>query len=249
MTHGADPVILVHGAWQGSWVWADFMPLLEAVGLSSHAVDLPGNGADDTPMQDVNLDLYVRHLGELIDAIGRPVSLVGHSGGGAVCTAVAEAFADKVSRIAYVAGMMLPSGMTFGDMLSRERAAERGLLGIGPFLQWSPDRTVSTVPPDAGARIFLNDVPPETALRHARHLTPQAEAGRAVAVGWTAERVGRLPRLYVECSRDLSIAPELQRRMQDLVPGAVRVMLDAGHAPHVSAPGELAEVLIPFLQE
>ena len=249
MTHGADPVILVHGAWQGSWVWADFVPLLEAVGLSSHAVDLPGNGADDTPMQDVNLDLYVRHLGELIDAIGRPVSLVGHSGGGAVCTAVAEAFADKVSRIAYVAGMMLPSGMTFGDMLSRERAAERGLLGIGPFLQWSPDRTVSTVPPDAGARIFLNDVPPEIALRHARHLTPRPRQvarspsgglrkGSAGCRGFTSNAAG-----IFRLRRNSSVACRIW------FPALSEVMLDAGHAPHVSAPGELAEVLIPFLQE
>ena len=43
-----DPVILIHGAWQGSWVWARFTPYLEAAGLAAHAVDLPGNGVDGT---------------------------------------------------------------------------------------------------------------------------------------------------------------------------------------------------------
>ena len=43
-----DPVILIHGAWQGSWVWARLTPYLHAAGFDAHAVDLPGNGVDGT---------------------------------------------------------------------------------------------------------------------------------------------------------------------------------------------------------
>ena len=127
--------------------------------------------------------------------------------------------------------------------------SENGLLGIGPYLDWSADRTVSSVPPEAGARIFLNDMDYETALAGARNLTPQAEPGRALATGWTRARFGRLPRLYIECSRDLTVLPVMQQRMQDLVPGARRAVLDVAHAPHISAPDALAAVLVPFLAE
>jgi len=244
----AETVVLVHGAWQGSWVWTRFVPWLQAAGLRAVAVDLPGNGADGTPPETASLDRYVAHVGAIVAAQPGPVALVGHSGGGVVATAVAERYRERVERVAYVAGMMLPPGMGFGDVLADMKAAENGLLGIGPHLVWSHDRRVSTVPVEAAADIFLNDVPRDEALRLARGLTPQGEAGRAIATAWTPQRFGTLPRLYVECAHDRSVLLPVQRRMQALVPGAARVTLDADHAPHVSQPRRLAEVLIPFLK-
>jgi len=40
---------LIHGAWQGAWVWQKLTPLIEAAGHAAVAVDLPGDGHDDTP--------------------------------------------------------------------------------------------------------------------------------------------------------------------------------------------------------
>ena len=50
--------VLIHGAWQGAWAWQRVVPLLEAEGHRAVAVDLPGNGADDTPPGDVTTMLY-----------------------------------------------------------------------------------------------------------------------------------------------------------------------------------------------
>jgi pimeloyl-ACP methyl ester carboxylesterase len=59
-----DPVILIHGAWQGSWVWDRIIPTLaRSAGITSVAIDLPGNGTDGTKAADVSLDLYVDPLG------------------------------------------------------------------------------------------------------------------------------------------------------------------------------------------
>ncbi|MFN3548118.1 MAG: alpha/beta fold hydrolase [Mesorhizobium sp.] len=244
----AATVILIHGAWQGSWVWSRLVPLLEGARLRAIAVDLPGNGADGSPPETASLERYVDHVGAVIAAGSGPVALVGHSGGGVVATAVAERYCEGVERVAYVAGMMLPPGVGFGDVLSDMKAAEQGLLGIGPHLAWSPDRRVSSVPVEAAADIFLNDMPRDEALRLAEGLTPQGEGGRAISSVWTPARFGSLPRLYVECADDRSVMLPVQRRMQALVPGAARVTLDAGHAPHVSQPARLAEVLAPFLK-
>ncbi len=243
----ADPVILIHGAWQGSWVWNRLTPLLERAGLTVHAVDLPGNGANGEPPEVASMERYLHHLDGVLQRIGGKASLVGHSGGGIVATAFAERHAPHVPRVAYIAGMMLPPAMSFGDLLTRERARDRGLLGIGPFLEWPKRGDVSRVPPEHGAAIFLNDIEPGEALKLASNLTPQGENGRRLVAHWTPERFGKVQRLYVECLRDLSVVPELQRRMQELVPGALRVTLDAGHAPHVSAPSRTAAALIDFL--
>ncbi|MDN2584190.1 alpha/beta fold hydrolase [Aquibium sp. ELW1220] len=244
----AGTVVLIHGAWQGSWVWTRLAPRLEAAGLAAVAVDLPGNGADGTPPETASLDRYVAHVGAIVAAQSGPVALVGHSGGGVVATAVAERFCERVERVAYVAGMMLPPGMGFGDVLNDMKAAEKGLLGIGPHLVWSPDGRVSSVPVEAAADVFLNELPRDEALRLAKGLTPQGEGGRAISTAWTPQRFGTLPRLYVECVHDRSVLLPVQRRMQDLVPGAARVTLDADHAPHVSHPRRLADALVPFLK-
>ena len=240
--------ILIHGAWQGSWVWRDFASLLERAGIMPHAIDLPGNGTDDTPMNEVGIGCYIDHVVSVIDRLDGDILIIAHSGGGVVGTGVGEARSERIGAVAYIAGMMLPSDMHFGHVLVQERAEERGLLGIGPHLEWSKDGLVSSVPAEAGARIFLNDMPFAVALEGAGQLTPQAEPGRALKTRWTEDRFGTIPRIYVECVQDLSVMQPIQQAMQKLVPGAERILLDAGHAPHISQPQKLADVLIPALE-
>lgn len=239
--------VLIHGAWQGSWVWRDFAPLLEASGIMPHAIDLPGNGADDTPLNAVSLDLYLDHVAALIDSLDGDIIIIAHSGGGVVGTALGERYPDRIKAIAYIAGMMLPSDWHFGHVLDAEQAQTKGWLGIGPYLKWSEDKSVSSVPPEAGAKIFLNDMPFDLALEGTKNLTPQAEPGRALQTHWTAERFGTIPRIYVECAQDLSVLQPIQQAMQKLVPGAVNITLDTGHAPHVSQPQVLSDALLPVL--
>lgn len=242
-----DPVVLIHGAWAGAWVWERLIPLLEEAGLEAVAVDLPGNGTDATPPAAVTLDRYVAHVADAIARLGRPASLVAHSGGGVVASAVAEAAPERVARIAYVAGMMLPDGMGFSDLVAQALAAHPEAAGIGPHLDWSGDRLTSRVPEAAARALFFQDCPEDDARSAAARLTPQPEGGRAVRAALTAARFGRMPRLYVEALADRAVVPALQGRMCALVPGAIRVALPTGHAPQLSRPHRLADALLPFL--
>ena len=240
MTGDYDSVALIHGAWQGAWAWERLTPLLRRAGLSVLAVDLPRG--------EVSLADYLDHIGGRIARLDGKVSLVGHSGGGMVATAAAEAFCERVARVAYVAGMMLPSGMTFAQLresMAEEVGAAPGVVGE---LIWSADGQTSRVPAPAARAIFYHDCPPDLAAAAAQKLTPQHEGGRALQVSWTAERFGALPRLYVEATEDRSLPLALQRRMQALTPGAEVMSLPTGHAPQLSAPETLAQALIPFLQ-
>lgn len=244
----SDPVVLIHGAWQGSWAWEAFVPLLAARGLEVHAADLPGNGGDDIDPREVSLDLYLGYFDRLLTQIGRPVSIVGHSGGGIVASAVAEAFFEQVTRVAYVAGMMLPSGVSFGEVQAEIDGPGAMPSGVTSELAWSADARVSSVPRAAATAILFSDCSPELAASAAARLTPQGEGGRAIRVTTTPERFGRLPRLYVEATEDRSVLLAAQRRMQQLVPGATVISLPTGHAPQVSAPQLLADAMAPFLQ-
>ncbi len=242
-----DPVLLVHGAWQGSWAWERFTPYLREAGLTGHAVDLPGNGVDGSDPADVTFEACLQHVNGIVRALGRPVSLVGHSGGGLLITALAERWPECVARLIYVVGMMLPDGTSFESLARAVQKDHPEASGIWPYLEWSADRKVSRVPADAAMSIFLSDCPEADAAAAAAKLTPQGEGGRAVTTPTTSERYGRIPRLYVEALHDRSVILPVQRAMQARAPGALVVSLPTGHAPQFSAPASLAEAIIPFL--
>jgi pimeloyl-ACP methyl ester carboxylesterase len=242
-----DPVILVHGAWQGSWAWARFVPYLAAAGFISHAIDLPGNGADGSDPADVTFEACLQHVYGIVDAFGRPASLIGHSGGGLLITAFAERWPASVSRLVYIAGMMLPGGESFEEIVKSISAQHPEAIGIWPHLGWSRDRLISRVPAEAAIDFFLQDCPNEDAAAAVAQLTPQGEGGRAVTTPATAERYGRIPRLYVEALEDRSVVLPVQRAMQARAPGALVVSMSTGHTPQFSSPAGLAKAIIPFL--
>jgi len=243
----ADPVVLIHGAWAGSWVWDRLLPFMDAAGLKSHPIDLPGNGSDLLDPALVNFEDYLDHVYGVAGTLARPMSLVAHSGGGNVATAFAERWPNLVSRIVYVAGIMLPNGMSFVDVVAMAVPDHPDAVGVNPATVFSPDSRVTHVPPVAAVAHFFNDCDADDALRAARRLTPQGEGGRAIVMHTTAERFGRIPRLYVEALNDKSVILPVQRLMQNLSPGAQVATLPTGHAPQYSAPAQLAAAIIPFL--
>jgi pimeloyl-ACP methyl ester carboxylesterase len=236
-------MVLIHGAWQGSWSWEQLLPHLRLRGWHTHAVDLPGNGRDDTPPEEVSLALYVDYLQQLLDKIGEPVVVVAHSGGGVVASQLAEARPGQISALVYVAGMMLPDGVGFASLVREYSAVRPDTLGIGPHLEWSGDRMSSRVPEDAARNIFFHDCPIALAGAAVKRLSPQSERGRAIAPRLTEENYGRVPRIYVETSKDRSVVPRLQRRMQGLCPGARRLSIDTGHVPQLVEPALLAQLI------
>ena len=62
----------------------------ESAGHTVIAVDLPGDGSDDTPPEDVTTMRYAERAAALIDQTAEPVIVVGHSMGGTVAAQVSE---------------------------------------------------------------------------------------------------------------------------------------------------------------
>ncbi|WP_321886918.1 alpha/beta fold hydrolase [Paraburkholderia bannensis] len=254
MTRAAG-MLLIHGAWQGAWAWDAWLAPMRARGWDPHALDLPGNGADparDAVLGEITLDTYVEAVRGQLDRFDGPCVIVAHSGAGVIASQVAEAVPERVAAIVYVAGMMLPSGMGYGELVEAASAEVENASGIAPYLVWSDDgrvSRVSRVPADAALAIFLHDCPPDAARRAASLLTAQAEGGRALVATLSAARFGRVPRVYVEATRDRSVLLPLQRRMQALVPGARVRTLECGHVPQLAQPDALARIVCETLAE
>ncbi|NHN83404.1 alpha/beta fold hydrolase [Acetobacter musti] len=245
-----DPLLLIHDAWQGAWVWDAFLDALsrrDGGRREAIAVDLPGNGADGTPPGSASLTAYLDHLDRVIADLGRPFSIVAHSGGGVVASALAERHPDLVRRLVYVAGMMLPSETGFTEIVGHLLPADPAAAGITPWLDWPAKGEISVVPPEVAVAFFLQDYPAALAVPASRRFTPQGEQGRALTARLTPERFGRIPRLYVQATQDRSVTLPLQKLMCELLPGAVIRSVDTGHAPHIVAPEVLLDAILPFL--
>jgi pimeloyl-ACP methyl ester carboxylesterase len=236
-------VLLVHGAWQGSWSWQRFIPHIEARGWRATAIDLPGNGTDDTPPQAVTLDLYVEHVVAIAERLDGPLTVVGHSGGGVVASQVGEAIPDRIGCLVYLAGMMLPNGIGFADIVGTLIGQQPDAVGIGRHLVWSEGRVTSAIPPEAAIEIFYHDCDAADARWAAERLTHQPERSRSAKPRLSTARYGSIPRIYVEAAFDRSVVPAAQHMMQRLSPGAMRLAIATGHAPQLAQPERLADLL------
>ena len=242
-------LVLVHGAWQGRWSFAAWTPMLEAAGWHVHAVDLPGNGWGPQGQAPASLAHYTTHVTGLVASLGRPAVVLGHSGGGITASQVAEALPDRVPALVYLAGMMLPSGVSYADLVQRVAAADpfADLAGIAPFLDHDPATDTTTVRPEGALACFVHDCDPAAARDAVALLRPQPESGRRMVNRLSSERFGRVPRVYVECSQDRSVTLPMQREMQRLSPGAKRLSMDCGHVPQLAQPERLTRLLVPAL--
>lgn len=240
-------IVLIHGAWQGGWVWADVVPHLTQAGHRCHAVDLPGSAPDLADRADVTFRDQVGFLEDLIAEIDEPVVVIAHSGGGLAASQIAENVPERVAGIVYVAGIMMPDGTRFAEVVDSCKAEEPSAVGVWPYLEHLDG--ISAVPEAAAVEIFFHDGEPEAAARAAAMLTPQSNAARDASPHITGDRFGTVPRIYIEALKDRSVIPFVQRRMQQLVPGAVIRSIDTGHAPMVADAALLSEMLVEAVGE
>lgn len=234
--------VLVHGAWHGSWAWDSIVPRLKAAGHQAIAVDLPGNGRNSTPAKDVTLDLYAETVAKLVDAIPGPVVLVGHSMGGMTVAQTCEFRPDRIALAIYLCAFVLPDGMSvlefYGTYL------EPWMRGAHARVTYDADGLRSSIDPVSAAEVFYHQADRSLAEAAARKLTPQPEGARRSRIHLTPERFGSVPRVYIEARDDHSVHLPLQRQMQKMTPFVATYGLDSDHAPQLSQPESLTDLLL-----
>lgn len=99
--HRATPILFIHGAFAGAWMWETFMPFLAEDGYRSYAVSLRGHGssAGRDHMHWHSIADYVDDVGQVLDWLGEPAVLVGHSMGGFVVQKALERHAAPAAAL------------------------------------------------------------------------------------------------------------------------------------------------------
>ena len=223
----SSPIVLVHGAWGGSWSWERVVPLLEAHGRRAIAVDLPSIDAD--PAEPPGLYDDAAAVRAAIDEAGEPVVLCGHSYGGMVITAAAAGRSD-VEHLVYLCAFQPDAGESLFSLTGNAPAPWIRVLEDGRTI---PDREHSLGTGYA-------DCDEQTRVACIDRLRPQVGRPFTEPVEHAAWR--DIPSTYVICSEDASLPPTLQRTV--FAPRATSsVELAASHSPMHSQPAAVAAIL------
>jgi pimeloyl-ACP methyl ester carboxylesterase len=126
-------LILIPGLWLDGSSWDDVVPVLGQAGHRTHPLTLPGMESRQVDRSGITLRDHVDAVVDVIDSVGQAdeqVVLVGHSGGGAIAHAAADARPDRVARVVYVDAGPLGDGGVINDELPEQN-------GEIPLPDWS----------------------------------------------------------------------------------------------------------------
>ncbi|HEY1177057.1 MAG TPA: alpha/beta hydrolase [Phytomonospora sp.] len=227
--------VLVPGAWGGAWLWDAVTRDLTARGHEVHPVTLPGLSAHAAePATGVTLAEHVAAVRELLTSLDlSEVVLAGHSYAGIVTGQVAAAEPERVAHAVFVDANLPVEGESLVGSFSPEGQVFMHELFAANDGMWPPPAR------DELAGMGLDG--------------PQAElfASRAVAhPGLTATDPAVLARplaslraTYVNCTVPNPGMVPAAAAMRE-TPGWTFTEIATGHWPMLTAPEELAEILL-----
>jgi pimeloyl-ACP methyl ester carboxylesterase len=219
--------ILVHGGWGGAFAWDEVAPLLRARGHEVHAVDqLTSAGEDPAALGDLASD--AAQVRALIDEVGGPVVVAGHSSGGVVLTEIADH--PSIQHSIYLAAFWPPPGESV-----------LGLAEQGPPADWffpRADGAVQVVEDaDVVHRALAADVDRDRFVTVLNQFVLQS--GAMLTAPTTAPPRNHRT-TYIVCTQDAAVPPQAQEAMAQQADRVER--LDSSHCPIWSMPDRVADL-------
>jgi pimeloyl-ACP methyl ester carboxylesterase len=222
--------VLLHGSYQGGWIWRGVAKRLRAAGHDVYAPTLDGcaerrhqvrPGIDATAQGEEIADLLF--FEDLQDVV-----LTGTSSGGMAACRAAELSRDRIERLVFVDALALFNGECIRDIVTRSTAVPSGLTA-GPSRE------------DAEQRLFA-DLEPAT-----RAWALERYTSHPIGVSDTPVKLDRFwhlqwPTTVIWCRRAPNPGEAHQRRTAERL-NAKWLELDTGHYPMLSMPDELTALL------
>jgi pimeloyl-ACP methyl ester carboxylesterase len=222
--------VLVHGSYQGGWIWRDVADRLQAAGHRVYHPSLDGCGERKGSVRPgITTESHADEIAQLLFYEDlKDVVLVGTSSGGMVALRAAELMRERVGRIVLVDALALFNGEKIGDIVTRSTSvAIPGGLTRGP----TPENAF----PDLGPEIR-----PWAVERYAPHPIGIYEHPVRLDSFWSQQWPGSL---VVWCRRAQNPGEAHQRRAAQHL-NAKWAELDTGHYPMLSMPEELTQLLV-----
>ncbi|MGW0998847.1 alpha/beta fold hydrolase [Streptomyces sp. NPDC002523] len=215
-------VVLVHGGFVDGSGWQGVYDALRADGYDVAIVQ----------NSTVSLEDDVATTRQVIDGMTGPVTLVGHSYGGAVISEAGNH--EKVTSLVYVTAFAPDKGESVNTLIADPPPGAP----VPPILP--PNQGFLFLDRDKFADSFAGDLPRAQAEFMADSQVPWGVAALGGAVSQPAWRTK--PAWYLVASDDRMIPPPAQRAMAERI-GARTVEVPGSHAIYVSQPDTVADLV------
>lgn len=237
--------LLVHGAWGGAWYWRDTLAALIRAGHRAHAVTLTGVG-ERAHLLSPAIDLET-HIADVIGALEaeelEDCTLVVHSYGGMLGTAVADRRPERLRHLVYVDAVLPAPGESWSSGQPPDTRAQR-------IASAEADSNYAFAPPDPAAFGLSGDAADWVRRRqrpHPGHTYTQP-------LDFDPTRVATLSRTFISCTQPALPTIDVSRqRMADPAfwggawngGGGVHVIeMATGHSPMISEPAIFHRILL-----
>ena len=223
--------VLLHGAYQGGWIWN---PVAERLRAKGHLVFAPtldgcaerkhevrGGITTETHAEEVAALLFYQDL--------RDVVLVGTSTGGMVMASTAERARERVARVVFVDALALLNGEAVSDIVKRPTAVNTELT-TGPSQH------------DFETRLFA-DLEPATRKWAIERCTPHPIAPLTAPVKLKRFWSEKWNASVIWCRKSTNPPQAHQRRACETLKGRWHE-LDTGHYPMLSEPEALTRLIV-----
>ena len=220
--------LICHGAWGGGWSWTKMRPLLRAAGHEVFTPTYTGLG-ERAHLVNPMVDLHT-HIQDILAVIEyedlRDFILVGHSYGGMVATGVADAIADRIGHLVYLDAFVPGDGQSLNDLTGGNKQAPPAEGWLIPPMPSAPDTAAADLAWGASRR---------------RHQPARCFSQRLTVNNPTPS----FPRTYIHCARKtgFDVFQQFADRFRDDPDWRFHAM-DASHSPNITAPDELAAILL-----
>lgn len=223
--------VLIHGAYQGGWIWQPVASRLRAAGHTVYTPTLDGCAERRQSLRaGITTETHAQEIADLLYFEDlKDVVMAGTSSGGMVMARAAEQARDRVARVVFADALALMNGEKIIDIV-KQPAAVNTDLARGPTKA------------DASGRLF-KDLDPKLRDWAAERVTLHPIGCFANPVkldnfwqqSWTAS--------VLYCSGAPNPGEAHIRRAADALKGRWHV-IDTGHYPMLSTPDQLTKIIV-----
>lgn len=223
--------LLLHGAYQGGWIWKPVRERLEAQGHRVYAPSLDGCGDRAHALRPgITTETHGAEIAALLDMEDlTDVVMVATSSGGMVLAAAAERARDRIDRIVLADALALMDGEKIRDIVTQPAPIET-------------DLAVGRSAEDAIATSF-SDLEPDLRQWAADRVTLHPRACFYEPVRLPTFWSQRWQAKVIYCTEAVNPGKPHQERAAEAL-GAAWHEIETGHYPMLSAPDRLAELIL-----
>ena len=223
--------VLLHGAYQGGWIWQPIAQRLRDAGHLVYAPTLDGCGERKHAVRaGITNATHGAEIAELLFYEDlKDVVLVGTSCGGMVMTQAAELARNRIGRLVFADALALMDGESLSDIVRRPAAVTTEL-------------TTGVSPGDVSGRLF-KDLDPATREWAAARITMHPIAAMRDPMVLKSFWQLSWKATVIWCRQSANPPVAHQKRAADALSASWHE-IDTGHYPMLSTPDELSRIIL-----